>query len=316
VHALIFTAVVSRHMFMWLSLRQTLDDVIAGCEAAWVFFGGIFKVLIPDNMKPVVINADPVNPTFSDGWLDYAQARGFGTDPARVRSPKDKPRVERVVQYVRGNFFAGETFLDLPDAQRRVEHWCRVTAGSRVHGTTAQRPAEHFAADEAHLLLPAPEALYDVPVFARPKVARDRHVEIAKALYSVPGELIGQHLHARADSRLVRLYHRGQLIKTHPRKPPGGDVFSKLSKLETLPHLSDTTVRAMALANNPDATLADMAALIRRDSVLKKVPVAVVTSRVLSQEERDRLGERAQAVLEKSELSADRTREILARVGL
>ena len=222
VHALIFTAVVSRHMFVWLSLRQTLDDVIAGCEAAWVFFGGIFKVLIPDNMKPVVINADPVNPTFSDGWLDYAQARGFGTDPARVRSPRDKPRVERVVQYVRGNFFAGETFLDLPDAQRRVEHWCRVTAGLRVHGTTAQRPAEHFAADEAHLLLPAPEALYDVPVFARPKVARDRHVEIAKALYSVPGELIGQHLHARADSRLVRLYHRGQLIKTHPRKPPGG----------------------------------------------------------------------------------------------
>jgi transposase len=222
VHALIFTAVVSRHMFVWLSLRQTLDAVIAGCEAAWVFFGGIFKVLIPDNMKPVVINADPVNPTFSDGWLDYAQARGFGTDPARVRSPKDKPRVERVVQYVRGNFFAGETFLDLPDAQRRVEHWCRVTAGLRVHGTTAQRPAEHFAADEAHLLLPTPEALYDVPVFARPKVARDRHVEIAKALYSVPGELIGQHLHARADSRLVRLYHRGQLIKTHPRKPPGG----------------------------------------------------------------------------------------------
>lgn len=53
-----------------------------------------------------------------------------------------------------------------------------------------------------------------------------------------------------------------------PRKPPGGDVFSKLSKLETLPHLSDTTVRAMALANNPDATLAEMAALIRRDGVL------------------------------------------------
>lgn len=222
VHALIFTAVVSRHMFVWLSFRQTLDDVIAGCEAAWVFFGGMFKVLVPDNMKPVVINADPVNPTFSDGWLDYAQARGFGTDPARVRSPKDKPRVERIVQYVRGNFFAGERFLDLTDAQRRVEHWCRVTAGLRVHGTTAQRPAEHFAAVEAHLLLPAPDWFYDVPTFARPKVARDRHVEVGKALYSVPGELIGQRLHARADSRLVKLYQRGQLIKTHPRKPPGG----------------------------------------------------------------------------------------------
>jgi transposase len=222
VHALIFTAVVSRHMFVWLSFTQTLVDVIAGCEAAWVWFGGIFKILIPDNLKPVVTDADPVNPTFSVGWLDYAQDRGFGTDPARVRSPKDKPRVERTVQYVRGSFFAGEVFIDLTDAQRRVEAWCATTAGLRVHGTTAQRPAEHFAATERHLLLAAPTQLYDVPVFATPKVARDRHCEVAKALYSIPGDLIGQHLHARADSRLVKFYHRGHLIKTHPRRPPGG----------------------------------------------------------------------------------------------
>jgi transposase len=48
VHALIFTAVYSRHMFVWLSFTQTLAAVIAGCEAAWAYFGGIFKVLIPD----------------------------------------------------------------------------------------------------------------------------------------------------------------------------------------------------------------------------------------------------------------------------
>ena len=176
VHALIFTAVYSRHLFVWLCFTQTLADVIAGCEAAWRYFGGVFKVLIPDNLKPVVANADPINPTFTVGWLDYAQARGFGTDPARVRSPKDKPRVERVVQYVRGNFFAGESFADLADAQRRVELWCRSTAGLRVHGTTAQRPAEHFAAEEQSLLLPLPAPPYDVPVFATPKVAPDRHV--------------------------------------------------------------------------------------------------------------------------------------------
>ena len=222
VQGLIFTAVYSRHMFVWLSFTQTLAEVIAGCEAAWRFFGGIFKVLIPDNLKPVVANAHPVNPTFTVGWLDYAQSRGFGTDPARVRSPKDKPRVERVVQYVRGNFFAGETFADLVDAQRRVEEWCRTTAGLRVHGTTAHRPAEHFAAEEQALLLRAPVTDYDVPVFATPKVAPDRHVEILRALYSVPGELIGQRVEARADSRLVKIYSRGQLIKTHPRKPPGG----------------------------------------------------------------------------------------------
>jgi len=57
-------------MFVWLSFRQTHAAVIEGCEAAWAFFGGIFKVLIPDNRTPVVTNADPVNPTFTVGWLD------------------------------------------------------------------------------------------------------------------------------------------------------------------------------------------------------------------------------------------------------
>ena len=39
-----------------------------------------FKVLIPDNLKPVVANADPINPTFTVGWLDYAHARGGPID--------------------------------------------------------------------------------------------------------------------------------------------------------------------------------------------------------------------------------------------
>ena len=54
VHALIFTAVVSRYMYVHLSHGQTLSDVIAGCEAAWAFFGGVFKVLVPDNLKPAL----------------------------------------------------------------------------------------------------------------------------------------------------------------------------------------------------------------------------------------------------------------------
>ena len=226
VHALILTAVVSRHMFVWLTHAQTLTAVLAGCEAAWSFFGGCFKVLIPDNLKPVVTNADAVNPQMSVGWLDYAQHCGFGTDPARVRSPQDKPRVERVVQYVRGNFWAGETFADLAQAQARAEAWCRERAGMRIHGSTARRPVEMFNELEADFLLPVPEP-YDQPIFTRVKVHRDYHVEVAKALYSLPEQFLGSHLEARADSALVKLYSTGgpgagRLVKTHPRQPPGG----------------------------------------------------------------------------------------------
>jgi hypothetical protein len=221
VHALIFTAVVSRHVFVWLTYSQTLSAVIAGCEAAWEFFGGVFKVLIPDNLKAVVTDPEAVNPRLSRGWLDYAQHAGFGTDPARVRRPQDKPRVERVVQYVRGNFWAGEQFTDLADAQARVITWCAERAGRRIHGTTAARPVEMFAEVESRCLLPVP-ASYDVPIFSRVKVHRDFHVEVARSLYSVPEHLQGHYLDARADSELVKLFASGQLVKTHPRQPPGG----------------------------------------------------------------------------------------------
>jgi len=221
VHALIFTAVYSRHMFVWLTFAQTLQAVIAGCEAAWAFFGGCFRVLIPDNMSPIVADADALNPRLTVGWLDYAQHCGFVTDTARVRRAKDKPRVERTVQYVRSNFWAGEQFLDLADAQTRARAWCVEVAGQRVHGTTQARPAVTFAEHEAGALLPLP-AVYDVPIFVTCKVHRDFHLEVGKALYSVPKVYIGQQVDVRADATLVKVFHNGRLVKVHPRQRPGG----------------------------------------------------------------------------------------------
>lgn len=130
--------------------------------------------------------------------------------------------MERTVPFVRNSFFAGESFIDLADAQRRAEAWCATRAGRRIHGTTQCRPAELFALEEAPRLSPAPERAYDLPVYATPKVHRDHHIEVAKALYSVPGNLIGKRVDARADRSLVRVFHRGELVKVHPRTAPGG----------------------------------------------------------------------------------------------
>jgi hypothetical protein len=181
----------------------------------------VFAVLIPDNLKPVIAAADAVNPQFTQGWLDYAGHGGFLTDPARVRCPKDKPRVERVVQYVRRNFWDGETFTDLDQAQQAATAWCARTAGTRIHGSTCARPLEVFTDAEQALLLPVP-GVYDVPVFKAVKVHRDFHAEVAKALYSLPECWIGHMLDVRADSELVKFYHRSKLVKVHPRQPAGG----------------------------------------------------------------------------------------------
>jgi hypothetical protein len=222
--ALVFTACYSRHCFVWLSFNQTLETVIEGFEAAWAFFGGVFKVVVPDNMGTIVTKADRIEPRLNQAFVEYAQARGFVIDAARVRTPTDKPRVERTVPFVRNSFFAGETFIDLADAQRRAVEWCAGRAGRRIHGTHACRPVELFETEEKRRLLPVPAGHYDLPVYATAKVHRDHHIEIARALYSIPGNLIGAQVDVRADRELVRVFYRGRLIKIHPRQAPGGRI--------------------------------------------------------------------------------------------
>jgi transposase len=224
VWALVFTAAYSRHTFVWLSFRQDLDTVIAGFEACWGFFGGVFKVVIPDNMATIVTRADATAPTLNQAFVEYAQARGFVVDPARVRSPQDKARVERTVAFVQGSFWAGEDFGCLAEAQVAAELWCRTRAGLREHGTTHLYPLEVFDTEEAPVLLAAPVEPYDVPTYVRAKVHRDHHIQVGKALYSVPGDLIGRHVDVRADRRVVKVFFAGQLIKCHGRTKVGGRV--------------------------------------------------------------------------------------------
>ncbi|EUA24746.1 integrase catalytic region domain protein [Mycobacterium xenopi 3993] len=80
-HALIFTAVYSRHMFVWLTFNQTLEAIVAGCEAAWQFFGGVFKVLIPDNMTPIVPRQ--IRPIRSSVWVGRSTRRSVDSSPIR-----------------------------------------------------------------------------------------------------------------------------------------------------------------------------------------------------------------------------------------
>jgi len=224
VWALVFTPVFSRYTFVWLSFSQNMATVIDGFEAAWEFYGGVFRVVIPDNMATVVTKADALDPVLNQGFVEYAQARGFVVDPARVRSPQDKARVERAVQFVQTSFWAGEDFGCMSEAQTAAVVWCRGRAGLRTHRTLQAQPAVVFAEHEAGVLLPAPAGPYDLPLYRSAKVHRDHHIEVAKALYSVPGDLIGTHVDVTATRVLVKVFAAGQLVKVHPRQKPGGRV--------------------------------------------------------------------------------------------
>jgi hypothetical protein len=175
-----------------------------------------------DNTSAAIVRASAQDPTINPSFAEYAQARAFFIDPARVRHPRDKARVENQVPFVRERWFAGESFSDdivlLRDA---AEAWSRDLTGGRVHGTTRRVPREVFTEEEQAFLLPAPTEPFDVPRWSEPKVHPDHHVQVARALYSVPTRYIGKKLRARVDKKTVRLYLQGDLIKTHPRMPPG-----------------------------------------------------------------------------------------------
>lgn len=220
--AWIFTAVYSRHRFVWPCFHETTASAIEACEQAWQFFGGVFRVLLPDNTKAIVMQADPLDAHLNETFLEYAQARGFVVDPARARHARDKGRVERAVPNVRDDCFAGETLHTIIEARELAQRWCRQEYGLRRHTRTQRLPLECFEAQEKLHLLPAPALPYDVPHWCDPKVGRDHLAQVVKALYSLPTRFIGKRLRARADRALVRFYDQGMLVKTHPRQPPGG----------------------------------------------------------------------------------------------
>jgi transposase len=221
--ALIITLSFSRYQFVWPTFVQTTDAVCEGLDRAWTFFGAMIHTIVPDNMKAIVKTPDALSPVLAAAFLDYAQARGLFVDPARIRSPKDKPRVENQVPYVRESWFDGETFTGIDDARQSAETWCRDVAGARVHGTTRAVPRERFEATEKATMLPPPSTPFDVPMYVdKAKVHPDHHIQVARALYSVPSTSGAKFVSARADKATVKIYAGTLLIKMHPRQAAGG----------------------------------------------------------------------------------------------
>jgi transposase len=222
VYALIVTLVHSRHQYVHITTSQRIADLIEGIEAAWEFFGGVAARVVLDNLKAAVITAHRYDPLFQRTFEEYARYRGFVIDAAIARHATGKPHVERNVQYLRESFFRGETWMDIAHVQRDAVRWCLEVAGTRTHGTTRQRPLAVFEDAERGALLPLTSGRFDTPSWATCKVHGDHHIQVGRALYSVPHAYLHKPVDVRSDSGLVRIFFGGELIKTHARQPPGG----------------------------------------------------------------------------------------------
>ena len=191
--ALIFTACFSRHLFVWPTFTQTTEDVIAGFEAAWLYFAGVFPVVIPDNMAldrgegrehraPVQRRVLRVRPV-----PGFRHRCGPGGDPDRQAARRaDRALCAQQLLCRRDLHRPGR----LPGPGTAVVHRDRRACASTAR--TQCRPIEAFRTEELPRLLCLPGAPFDVPTWSEPKVHRDFHVEVDKALYSAPHRLIGR----------------------------------------------------------------------------------------------------------------------------
>ena len=93
-----------------------------------------------------------------------------------------------------------------------------------MHGTTRKQPLVVFRDEERHALGEWDAEPYEMTDWRTAKVHPDHHIACQYALYSVPSATCppGQKVEVRLGSKLVRIYHRGRLIKVHPRQDRGG----------------------------------------------------------------------------------------------
>lgn len=149
VYAFIGTLSFSRHKFVEFVFRQDQQSFVSSHVKAFNYFGGTPKRIVLDNLKAGVIRPDLYDPQFNRAYQEMAEHYNTFLDPARVRSPKDKGKVERDVQTAREKFkelTALHPSMTLAELNQKTQEWLRNDYGMTKHGTTHQMPYKVFSA--------------------------------------------------------------------------------------------------------------------------------------------------------------------------
>jgi hypothetical protein len=192
-----------------------------GHVAAFGFFGGAPRRLVPDNLSAGIQKADRYDPRVNRAYGELTRFYGCVVDPSRVAHPTDKPRVERTVDYAGESFFRGREFTTLSSMRADAERWSRAVAGQRVHGTTGERPLVAFAARERGALLALPPRAWEAVIWTNGKVHPDCHVQAGGARYSVPYRFVGHRLEVRLGRNTADVYEGATLVASHVRRDQG-----------------------------------------------------------------------------------------------
>ena len=198
-------------------------------EVSWItahihmydFFGGVSRILVPDNCKTAVTRKGSgyQDPRINETYRNFAEHYGTAIIPARVRTPKDKANVESSVRHVSTWVLASlrnEQFFTLSELNKaigeKLEEFNRrpfqKKEGSRL---------ELFLEEELPRLCKLPATSYELADWSSATVQFNYHISHYGMLYSVPHEFIKKKVEIRSTASIVEIFFKGERIATHKR---------------------------------------------------------------------------------------------------
>jgi transposase len=219
--AQIFIAVLGASSYTYAEGQwsQALPNWIGGHVRALRYWGGVPRLLIPDNIKAGVTHPCRYEPDLNPTYQEMAVYYGVGVIPTRVRKPKDKAKVEVGVQVVERWILArlrNRTFFSLPELNRMIWELLEELNGRTMcHVGKSRR--ELFEALDCPALRPLPSEDYEYALWKKVKVGIDYHISYDKHHYSVHHALMGEKVFIRATERTVEIFHKHQRVASHVR---------------------------------------------------------------------------------------------------
>jgi transposase len=121
----IFVAVIGASSLTYAEATwtQTLPDWIGAHVRMFRFYGGVARLLVPDNLKSGVHKASFYDPEINRSYGMMASHYGVGILPARPYRPRDKAKVEAGVRFAQ-TYILGrlrrQTFFSLAEANQAI----------------------------------------------------------------------------------------------------------------------------------------------------------------------------------------------------
>ena len=217
--AQIFVATLgaSSYTYACATPRQTTADWIGAQVQALEFFGGVPRLIVPDQARALIKHPDTYDPQPNRTYEEFASHYGCALLAARPAHPRDKPKVEGAVLLVERWILArlrNRRFFSLAELGVAITELI-ADLNLRPFQKLPGCRRDAFLSLDAPALSPLPATRYAVGSWKQAKVNVDYHVEFEGHYYSVPHRLVGISVEMRAGAGLLEVFHANQRVGCH-----------------------------------------------------------------------------------------------------